>query len=75
MNSKMIINEISNADKFIKEILGFTKPESLNLTLYSIYELLEDVVEKFNLLTKNKKIKIKLGKSPELPKFYFLVIR
>lgn len=73
--SHLIINEISNADKFIKEILGFTKPESLNFTLYSIYELLEKVVEKFNLLAKNKKVKIILGKSPNLPKFYFDIMQ
>jgi signal transduction histidine kinase len=73
--SKIIINEISNADRFIKEILGFTKPENLNLTLYSINDLLESVVEKFNLLAHKQNIKIKLEKPLNLPKFYFDVLQ
>ena len=73
--SKLIINEISNADRFIKEILGFTKPENLNLTLYSINDLLESVVEKFNLLAHKQNIKIRLEKPLNLPKFYFDVLQ
>ena len=73
--SELIINEIGNADKFIKEILGFTKPETLNLTIYSISELLEKVVEKFTLLAQDKNIKINLILLSGIPKFYFDIMQ
>ena len=72
---ELIISEIENADKFIKEILGFTKPESISLTLYSISDLLEKVVEKFNLLAQSKNITITVKNISDIPKFYFDILR
>jgi len=76
-NTKIIINEVSNADKFIKEILDFTKSDVLNLVYYSINNLIKKVVEKYSLLAANlnKKIKIKINKNNPNIKFYFDILK
>ena len=74
-NTKIIINEVSNADKFIKEILDFTKSDVLNLVYYSINNLINKVVEKYSLFAANLDVKIKIVKNNKNIKFYFDILK
>ncbi len=74
-NKKHIIQEIFKTDKFIKEILGFSKPSELELVHYSLYDLLRNVADKYNIIALEKGIEINLGTCPDLHQLYFDVLK
>ncbi len=49
-----IVKEIDNADRFVREILEFVKPDELTLNRYSLGKLTLAVLEKFSLKFNSK---------------------
>jgi signal transduction histidine kinase len=55
---QLISNEVGNADRFVAEILNFARPEELNLTRYSLTELLEKLVRKYELIAQERGLEL-----------------
>ncbi len=70
-----IVNEISNADRFVREIFDFVEPEDLSLSLYSIKKLILTVIQKFNLEFESKNIRSVLKLQEDIPGFYMDIFR
>lgn len=70
-----IVREIDNADRFVREIFEFVKPEDLSLSLYSIQKLIRTVVQKFELKLEKKKIRIYTDLQENVPEFYMDIFR
>lgn len=72
---RAIVQEIENADKFVKEIFDFVKPEDLSLSLYSIQSMVIKVVQKFELKLRKKNIQIETDFQENIPNFYMDIFR
>ncbi|RKX78467.1 MAG: hypothetical protein DRP87_06275 [Spirochaetes bacterium] len=72
---QMIQTEIANTDQFIGEILNFARPEKLNLSRYSLSELLEKIIKKYQFVAAEKEIIIKDKIDRSIKPFYFDIIR
>jgi signal transduction histidine kinase len=70
-----IVKEIDNADRFVREIYEFVKPEDLSLSLYSFRKLILTVIQKFELKLANKNIKIYTELQKNIPDFYIDIFR
>ena len=71
----LISQEIENADRFIREILNFVRPEQLNLSRYPLQSLVLKTVRKFELVAEEHHIVLSHEVDEELPPFYFDVLR
>ncbi|MCD6121776.1 MAG: sensor histidine kinase [Spirochaetales bacterium] len=72
---EIVINEIENADRFLREILNFARPDMLNLQEYSLSALWEKILDKYRLMGKEKNIMIEYIEKNESPPFYFDIIK
>jgi signal transduction histidine kinase len=72
---QMIQQEIGNADRFIGEILNFARPETLNLSRYSLAELLDKTVKKYELVAEEKSVELQTHIDTEIPYFYFDIMK
>lgn len=70
-----IVQEVQNADRFVREIYEFVKPEDLSLSLYSIRKLIQTVIQKFELKLANKNIQIFAELQENVPDFYIDIFR
>jgi signal transduction histidine kinase len=70
-----IVQEIQNADRFVREIYEFVKPEDLSLSLYSLRKLILTVIQKFELKLVNKNIQIITELQQNTPEFYIDIFR
>ncbi len=72
---RMIQNEVENADTFVNEILNFARPEKLSLTRYSLIDLLDKIIKKYQLLLEEKDIKLNFEHNGNIHPFYFDIIK
>jgi signal transduction histidine kinase len=70
-----VVKEIDNADRFIREILEFVKPDELTLNRYSLGKLTLAVLEKFRLKFKKSKIQVFHDIEENIPEFYMDIFR
>jgi signal transduction histidine kinase len=71
----LIDQEITNADRFIREILNFVRPEQLNLSRYPLQSLVVKTVRKYQLVAQEHHILLSYEADDSLPPFYFDVLR
>ena len=74
-HTDLILKEVENADRFLKEILNFARPEMLNLQKYSLSNLWEKILPKYKLIADNLDIKLKYVKINTIPEFYIDIIK
>ena len=72
---RLIDQEIANADRFIREILNFVRPEQLSLTRYRLQDLVEKTVRKYQLVADEHCIALSYEAGDALPPFYFDILR
>jgi len=72
---RLIDQEIANADRFIREILNFVRPEQLSLTRYRLQSLVEKTVRKYQLVADEHCIALSYEADDALPPFYFDILR
>ncbi len=73
---RMIQDEVSNADRFVGEILNFARPEELKLSRYSLVQLLEKVVRKYEYLLQEQEIEIEYRREEkEIHPIYMDIIK
>ncbi len=70
-----IVKEVENADRFIKEIYEFVKPEDLSLSSYSLRKLIVRVIEKYELTLSKANIQIITELEEGLPEMYIDLFR
>jgi signal transduction histidine kinase len=71
----LILREVENADRFLKEILNFTKPDMLNLQKYSLPHLWKKILPKYRLVAEDLDIALEYAQDPDIPSFYMDIIR
>ncbi len=71
----LILKEVENADRFLKEILNFAKPEILNLQRYSLETLWDKILPKYKLIAENLNISIQYEKNGDIPEMYIDIIK
>lgn len=71
----IVIHEIENADRFLREILNFARPDMLNVQEYSLSYLLKKILDKYRLLGEEKDISIEYIEKNHSPSFYFDIIK
>lgn len=71
----MIEREIENADRFICEILNFGRPEQLDLTEYSLAELIEKVLAEHELVMEEEGITLHAEIDHEVPPMYMDILK
>ena len=70
-----IVKEIGNADRFIREILEFVRPDELSLNRYSLARLTLAVLDKFKLKFRKNKIQVSHEISQDIPELYIDIFR
>jgi signal transduction histidine kinase len=70
-----ILNEVENANIFIREILNFARPEPISLSRYSVISLLDKVARKYQLLAEQKGIELLFYHDDSIHLFYFDIIK
>jgi signal transduction histidine kinase len=71
----LILKEVENADRFLKEILNFTKPDMLNLQKYSLPNLWKKILPKYRLVAEDLDIALDYRQDKEIPSFYMDILR
>ena len=74
-HTSLILREVENADRFLKEILNFTKPDMLNLQKYSLLNLWKKILPKYRLVAKDMNIALDYRKDKDIPPFCMDIIR
>ncbi len=74
-HTDLILKEVENADRFLKEILNFAKPEMLNLQKYLLSNLWEKIVPKYKLIAENLNIRLEYTRVNVIPEFYMDIIK
>lgn len=70
-----IVKEIDNADRFVREIFDFVKPEDLSLILYSVRKLIITIIQKFKLKLSKNNIQIHTELQEGISDFYIDIFR
>jgi signal transduction histidine kinase len=70
-----ILIEIDNADRFVREILEFVKPDELSLSLYSLRKLILAVIEKFSLKFRKNNIQVFHELEENIPDLFLDIFR
>ncbi len=74
-HTDLILKEVENADRFLKEMLNFARPEMLNLQKYSLSNLWEKILPKYKLIADNLDIKLKYVTINNIPELYIDIIK
>ncbi len=74
-HTDLILREVDNADRFLKEILNFAKPEMLNFQKYSLSELWQKILPKYRLIADNLNIELRFTEKNEIPPFYIDILK
>lgn len=70
-----IKQEIANADQFIGEILNFARPEKLDLSRYSLADLVEKTAKKYELVASEVGVALHTDIDHEVGAFYMDVMK
>ena len=73
--TQLILKEVENADRFLKEILNFARPDMLNLQKYSLPALWEKIDQKYRLVAEDLKVSLECRQKNEIPEFYIDILR
>jgi signal transduction histidine kinase len=73
---QLIRGEVTNADRFVAEILNFARPEELNLIRYPLPDLLEKVVRKYEMVAGERGIELEYrAEADDIHPFYMDIIK
>jgi signal transduction histidine kinase len=73
--TQLILKEVENADRFLKEILNFARPDMLNLQKYSLPVLWDKIGQKYRLVAEDLEVSLECRQKNEIPEFYIDVLR
>ncbi len=74
-HTQLILKEVENADRFLKEILNFAKPDLLNLQKYSLPVLWEKISQKYRLVAEDLEVNLECHHKNQIPEFYIDILR
>jgi len=74
-HAELILQEVENADLFLKEILNFARPDMLNLQKYSLPELCEKISQKYRLIGEEIGVALVCRVNNEIPPFYMDILK
>ena len=74
-HTQLILKEVENADRFLKEILNFAKPDMLNLQKYSLPALWEKINQKYRLVAEDLGVSLQCSQKNQIPEFYIDILR
>jgi len=74
-HTQLVLKEVENADRFLKEILNFAKPDMLNLQKYSLPALWEKINQKYRLVAEDLEVSLECRQNNQIPEFYVDILR
>jgi signal transduction histidine kinase len=74
-HTHLVLKEVENADRFLKEILNFAKPDMLNLQKYSLPSLWEKINQKYRLVAEDLEVSLECRQNNQIPAFYVDILR
>ncbi len=74
-HTDIILKEVENADRFLKQILRFARTDMLNLQKYSLPVLLKKVIQKYRLIADDLDIILECIQTNTIPPFYLDILK
>lgn len=74
-HTELILLEVANADRFLKEILNFARPDMLNLQKYGLPVLWDKILQKYRLIAEELEVGLECKQKNEIPEFYLDILK